>query len=225
MKATKEKIEENKKVMEKIMAKKINSEDISSSSNNNKKKEDSLIDKWYEQMEIIHRTTGIQGKYVVIGLLLCILIVSVGYFEKIITNLIGTIYPVYWTMKSINSESHDDKYWLTYWVVFAFFSLVDMFSGVFLKLIPFYFILKIIFLVWLFMPNSQGCYYVYYFIIIKLFKHVEKDIDEATEKIGEYTKNIVDQGNQIIEKTISKNKFSKNKEGSVFKPYPNKNGN
>ena len=213
-----DKIQENKKVMDKVLSKKI-SDSNTNISDKNKEKEHSLLAKWYEQMEIIHQKTGIQGKYVIIGLLTCLLIVSVGYFEKIITNLIGTIYPAYWTMKSIQSQNDDDKYWLTYWVVFAAFSLVDLFSGFLLKLIPFYFIIKIVFLVWLFMPNTQGCYYIYYFVIVKLFKHVEKDIDDATEKIGEYTKNIVNQGNEIIEKTISKNKKA---EGTLFEQNPNK---
>jgi len=207
-----DKILENKKVMEKVLSNK--------SLSKGKDTEYSLLSKWYEQMEIIHKKTGIEGKYVIIGLIISLLIVSVGYFEKIITNLIGTIYPAYWTMKSIQSQNDDDKYWLTYWVVFAFFSLVDMFSGFLMKLIPFYFIMKILFLVWLFMPNTQGCYYVYYFVIIKLFKQVEKDIDEATEKIGEYTKNIVNQGNELIEKSIIKN--NKKTDEPLFQPNPNK---
>lgn len=213
-----DKIQENKKVMEKVLSTKSSGKSTATPAKQ-KEAEHSLLGKWHEQMEIIHQKTGIEGKYVVIGLLACLLIVSVGFFERIITNLIGTIYPAYWTMKSIQSQNDDDKYWLTYWVVFAFFSLVDVFSGFLMKLIPFYFILKIVFLVWLFMPNTQGCYYVYYFVIIKLFKHVEKDIDEATEKIGEYTKNIVNQGNEIIEKTISKGKKA---EEPLFQVNPNK---
>ncbi len=205
-----DKILENKKVMEKVLS------NITSSKG--KEGEFSLLSKWYEQMEIIHKKTGIEGKYVIIGLIVSLLIVSIGYFERIITNLIGTIYPAYWTMKSIQSQNDDDKYWLTYWVVFAFFSLIDMFSGFLMKLIPFYFIMKILFLVWLFMPNTQGCYYIYYFVIIKLFKHVEKDIDEATEKIGEYTKNIVNQGNELIEKNIMKNNKKNNE--PLFQPDP-----
>jgi len=213
-------IQENKRLMEKVLFNKVN--DKTPTPINKKETEQSLIGKWYEQMEIIHKKTGIEGKYVVLGLIVCLLIVSVGYFERIITNLIGTIYPAYWTMKSIQSQNDDDKYWLTYWVVFAFFSLIDVFSGFLMKLIPFYFIFKIIFLVWLFMPNTQGCYYIYYFVIVKLFKHVEKDIDEATEKIGEYTKNIVNQGNEILEKTISKNKKM---EQPLFQVFKNKKAN
>jgi receptor expression-enhancing protein 5/6 len=216
-----DKLQENKKVIEKVLSTK-NSEKNQPTPAKIKEIEHSLLGKWHEQMEIIHQKTGIEGKYVVIGLLACLLIVSIGYFERIITNLIGTIYPAYWTMKSIQSQNDDDKYWLTYWVVFAFFSLVDVFSGILMKLIPFYFILKIVFLVWLFMPNTQGCYYVYYFVIIKLFKQLEKDIDDATEKIGEYTKNIVSQGNQIIEQTMSKGKKA---DEPLFQFNPNKKAN
>jgi len=205
------KIEENKKILDKVLQNK--------QKENKEKEEYSLLNKFNSQMNIIKNCTGIEGIYVIIALLISILVVSFGWFDKLITNLIGTIYPTYWTLKSIQSENSDDKYWLTYWVVFASFSIIDIFSVILIKFIPFYFIFKICFLIWLFMPNSQGCYYIYYFVIVKLFKKVEKDIDSATEKIGEYTKNIVIQGNDIIEKTINKSKESK--KGNLIKVEEN----
>jgi receptor expression-enhancing protein 5/6 len=205
------KIEENKKILDKVLQNK--------QKENKEKEEYSLLNKFHSQMNIIKNCTGIEGVYVIIALLISILVVSFGWFDKLITNLIGTIYPTYWTLKSIQSENSDDKYWLTYWVVFASFSIIDIFSVILIKFIPFYFIFKICFLIWLFMPNSQGCYYIYYFVIVKLFKKVEKDIDNASEKIGEYTKNIVLQGNDIIEKTINKSKESK--KGNLIKVTEN----
>jgi receptor expression-enhancing protein 5/6 len=164
---------------------------------NDKKENDeslSLYDKWMEQMNLIQEKTGIKGNYVIGFLLASILIVSLGYFERFITNLVGTVYPAFWTMKSIESKGDDDKHWLTYWVVFACFTIIDIFSGFILKFIPFYFFLKIIFLIWLFMPNSKGCNLVYHLLVVRVFKSFEKDIDKATEKITEYTKEIVNIG-------------------------------
>ena len=69
------------------------------------------------------------------------------------------------------------KEWLTYWVVFGFFIIIDMFSGLIMKIIPFYFVLKILFLIWMFLPGSSGCYLVYNYVILKLFKSVEDSLD------------------------------------------------
>jgi receptor expression-enhancing protein 5/6 len=112
--------------------------------------------------------------------------------------LVGTAYPVYWTMKAIESKSNEDKQWLTYWVVFACFTIIDMFSGYLLKFIPFYFFLKIVFLIWLFMPNSQGSYIIYHLLVVRVFRLYEQDIDKATEKLTEITKNIVNSGQDVI---------------------------
>lgn len=162
------------------------------------KEEYSILDKYYEHLELIQEKTGFQGKYVVIVLISAMFFVFIGFLERPITNLVGTAYPVYWTMKAIESKSNEDKQWLTYWVVFACFTIIDMFSGYFLKLIPFYFFLKIIFLIWLFMPNSQGSYLIYHLLVVRVFRLYEQDIDKATEKLTEITKNIVNTGQDVI---------------------------
>jgi receptor expression-enhancing protein 5/6 len=174
------------------------------------KKEISLYDKWLDYLELVHQKTGIKGKYVIVGLIASIIFVSVGFLDRFITNLVGTIYPAYWTMKSIETNTDDDRHWLTYWVVFASFTIIDIFSGFLLKYIPFYFFIKIVFLIWLFMPNSKGCIIIYNLVVFRLFKSVEQDIDQAGNKINEYTKelisitseNIEKQKNEIFEKVV-----------------------
>jgi receptor expression-enhancing protein 5/6 len=167
--------------------------------NINKDKEPSLISKWEEQMNLITEKTGIPGNYVIGGLVLSVIFVSIGFLDRFITNLVGTLYPAYWTMKSIESKGDDDKQWLTYWVVFACFTIVEIFLGFLLKFIPFYFFLKIIFLIWLFMPNSMGCHYVYHLLVVKVFKTFEHNIDNATGKLGEFTRDLVNQGTSILD--------------------------
>ena len=46
--------------------------------------------------------------------------------------------------KAIESEDKsDDTLWLTYWVVFAFFGVMEYFTDILLWWIPFYFFLKV----------------------------------------------------------------------------------
>jgi receptor expression-enhancing protein 5/6 len=186
----------------------------------NNKKEISLYEKWLEYLEIIHQKTGVKGKYVIVGLLTSIVFVSIGFLDRIITNIVGTVYPAYWTMKSIESKSSDAREWLTYWVVFACFTLIDTLSGFLLKYIPFYFFFKIIFLIWLFMPDSRNCTILYNLVIVKLFKSVEKDIDEAGVKFGELTKGLINQTNEAIEK--GKSEVIKKTAATIFEENPKK---
>lgn len=56
-----------------------------------------------------------------------------GYFAQFICNFVGFVLPAYWSMGAIEtSDKQDDTKWLTYWVVFAAFSVVDFFAdGIF----------------------------------------------------------------------------------------------
>ena len=160
----------------------------------------SLIDIYYNQMTLIYEKTGIPGTYVVLSLLMSVVFVYFNFLERMITNLVGTLYPAFWTMKSIENKSEDNKDWLTYWIVFAFFSIIDIFSGSILKFIPFYFFIKIIFLIWLF---TGGAHYVYHFLVIRVYKSVEKNIDNATDKFSEYTKEIINKGKDYIDTGVN----------------------
>jgi receptor expression-enhancing protein 5/6 len=163
----------------------------------------SLIEVYHNQMALIKEKTGIHGSYVLALLFISVLFVYLNVFESFITNLVGTLYPAFWTMKSIEMKGDDDKQWLTYWVVFAFFSIIDMFSGFILKFIPFYFFLKIIFLIWLFMPNSGGAHIIYHLLVVRVFKSFEKDIDHATDKFSKYTKEIINKGKDYIDTGVN----------------------
>jgi len=150
----------------------------------------SLREKWNEHILLIEEKTGISGNVVIIFLICCMIMVLFGFLEKIIMNAIGTFYPAYWSIKAIeaiesNSEDkEEEKHWLTYWVVFSLFTVFDLLTlGFVLKFIPFYFFFKIIFLIWLFMPNFKGATILYVLIIERLYKKYEKHIESATEHV------------------------------------------
>ena len=71
----------------------------------------------------------------------------------------------YPTLKSFitlgEGNQAEEKQWLTYWVVFGAFSIVDHFAGFILMFIPFYFVLKLAFLIWLQHPSTRGASFVY----------------------------------------------------------------
>ena len=158
---------------------------------NNQIKSESLVKKFKEQINLIQEKTGVNGYVFVCLMIIALICVYFNLFEKIITNLTGTIYPTFWTIKSIESKDGYTKKWLIYWIIFSSFILLDYFSGIILKFIPFYFILKICFLIWLQWPDSNGCYLVFNFIINRIFDAIEEDIDECVKEVSEVTNNYV----------------------------------
>uniref|UniRef100_F1LBN9 Receptor expression-enhancing protein n=1 Tax=Ascaris suum TaxID=6253 RepID=F1LBN9_ASCSU len=110
--------------------------------------------------------TGVKREqlaYTVTALLALYLII--GKSAQLVCNLIGFAYPAYASVKAIRTEEKDDDtQWLTYWTVFAFFSLLDFFAHVIMDVIPLYWLAKMIFLLYLSLPQTFGAakLYVYY---------------------------------------------------------------
>jgi len=83
-------------------------------------------------------------------------------------------------------DENDDKQWLTYWVVFGAFNIIDQFAGFVLHFIPFYYVLKLVVLILLFHPKFQGATWVYNNYIQEYATHIV-ELDEAAKKaIGEH---------------------------------------
>src|SRR3569832_121837 len=80
---------------------------------------------------------------------------------KLIVDLVGFVYPAYMSFKSMDSGNHDDTQWLTNWVVFSCFSIVESFFTFVVYLIPIYFWIKIGIIVYMWHPSSRGAQTLY----------------------------------------------------------------
>jgi receptor expression-enhancing protein 5/6 len=148
-----------------------------------KNDESVLFHKYKEQIKILQDKTGVNGRFIIIGLLSCGIIVFLGIFDSFITNLVGTILPAYLSMKSIETLETDlEKQWITYWVLFSFFNLLDKFSMIFIFYLPYYYFIKYLFLVWLFLPNFNGAAFLYDVFLSNHFKKVEAIVDQNMAK-------------------------------------------
>ena len=165
-------------------------------------KED-LMKKFDEQMKIIQDKTGINPKIVLGVLGAALLLTLIGWLDKYITCLVAIVLPTYWSIKAIETkEGDDDKQWLTYWAVYACFTFLDLFAGFIMKFLPFYFFMKLIFLIWCFMPNTQGAIYIYNYVILKIFKKYESRLDRGINKFMKKSNEMM----KKAEKTIEENK-------------------
>ena len=92
----------------------------------------------------------------------CVLLVFTGVASGFLVTIVGFLYPSYMSFKALESSTKaDDKFLLTYWVIFAFFRVFDGLFGFLLHLIPFYDLLKLVFLVYLYYPRTRGATVVY----------------------------------------------------------------
>jgi len=136
-------------------------------------------------LTFIEGKTGVPRLYLFGGCVLflaCYLIF--GYASGFVVALLGFLYPAYASVKAIESTNKDDDtQWLTYWVVYAAFSIAEFFSDIFLGWFPLYFLFKCAFLGWCMAPFSwNGASFLYTrFIAPFVLKH-EKEVDSYLRK-------------------------------------------
>ena len=105
--------------------------------------------------------------------------------SRLVSHLVGFAAPAYYSFKAIESaDTRDDRQWLTYWVVYAFFNLQEVATDFFTGRIQFYHPLKLAFLVWLMHPKTRGATWVYEHVLKPyVLRRMEKPVDRAAANI------------------------------------------
>lgn len=99
--------------------------------------------------------------------------------SRLLILVCGTLYPAYASYKAIRTRNAKEyAKWMMYWVVFAFFLSIETFSDVFLSWMPFYYELKIVFVIWLLSPMTKGSSFLFKKFVHPQLKKREKEIDE-----------------------------------------------
>ncbi|KAI1827882.1 TB2/DP1, HVA22 family-domain-containing protein [Xylaria intraflava] len=116
----------------------------------------------YPALTNLEKQTSIPKAYAVIGvatLYLFFIVFNLG--GQLLTNFAGFVIPGYYSLAALFSTSKsDDTQWLTYWVVFAFFTVTESAISI-VYWFPFYYTFKFVFLLWLSLPTFGGAQIVF----------------------------------------------------------------
>lgn len=70
----------------------------------------------YVEFKTLYKRTNIKPIYLVYVLVVFLVLIIIGFFEDLLTCLIGISYPIYISMKTLRTKTNEDiKQWLTYW--------------------------------------------------------------------------------------------------------------
>ncbi|GCC32119.1 hypothetical protein chiPu_0010579 [Chiloscyllium punctatum] len=93
--------------------------------------------------------------------------------------IFGTLYPAYSSYKAVKTKNVKEYVkWMMYWIVFAFFTTAETLTDIILSWFPFYFELKIAFVIWLLSPYTKGSSVLYRKFVHPTLSSKEKEIDE-----------------------------------------------
>ncbi|KAG2172147.1 hypothetical protein INT44_006616 [Umbelopsis vinacea] len=133
----------------------------------------------YKYFNDIEAKTKVKKTHIALGgASILFIMVFFNLAGGLITNTIGWLYPAYASFKAIETPgTADDKQWLTYWTVFGFVQTVEYFADVILYWFPFWYTFKVLFFLWLALPQFRGAEFLYSRFLRPVLLKAEPNID------------------------------------------------
>lgn len=128
------------------------------------------------------------------GLFVSSILILIFFGATILTVVITVVYPAVKSIQALetNDTEDDDKVWLTYWIMFGIFSLLDEFGGILLSFIPLYFYVRLAFFIFLMAPQTQGASLLYRTLVKPILsqhkERIQSFIDEVKGSANDLSK-------------------------------------
>ncbi|GIY21739.1 receptor expression-enhancing protein 2 [Caerostris darwini] len=108
--------------------------------------------------------------------------------SRLVLLVFGTLYPAYASYKTVKTKNvRDYVKWMMYWIVFALYTCIEIFTDIFIAFwCPFYYELKIIFVLWLICPATRGSTYIFKKIINPRLSKYETGIDAHIDSLWDH---------------------------------------
>ncbi|XP_075063236.1 receptor expression-enhancing protein 4 [Mixophyes fleayi] len=98
--------------------------------------------------------------------------------SRMVVLVFGLLYPAYSSYKAVKTKNvREYVRWMMYWIVFSLFMSVEMFTDIFLSWFPFYYEIKMAFVIWLLSPYTRGASLLYRKCVHPALSLREKEID------------------------------------------------
>jgi len=106
-----------------------------------------------------------------------------------VSTLVGHLYPLFASFRAMEDEHSDEsREWLAYWITYGSFLLAETALSGLLRWIPFYFLLRLCFISWLFWHDAAGAKLVYNLAIAPVLRSyrpgIEAALDKSTERVS-----------------------------------------
>jgi len=117
----------------------------------------------YPMLNNLERQTSVPKVYAFLGLVgMYFFLVFFNIAGEFLVNFAGFIIPGYYSLHALfTTGTTNDIQWLTYWVVYAFLAVIE--SAIHASYwFPFYYILKLVLVLWMSLPQFNGAQVVFH---------------------------------------------------------------
>jgi len=138
----------------------------------------------YKILNDFESQTSVPKVYVVLGVgALYFFLIFFNIAAEFLVNTLGFVIPAYYSLNALfTSNSVDDTQWLTYWVVYAFLTVVESAVNA-VYWFPFYYTFKFIAILWMALPQTNGAQIVFRAALQPLFaRHFNQGSTSANLK-------------------------------------------
>eukprot|EP00933_Yihiella_yeosuensis_P051328 TRINITY_DN49243_c0_g1_i1.p1 TRINITY_DN49243_c0_g1~~TRINITY_DN49243_c0_g1_i1.p1 ORF type:complete len:324 (+),score=60.34 TRINITY_DN49243_c0_g1_i1:128-1099(+) len=130
-----------------------------------------------------------------------VLFLFYGFGGQAVCTLLGIAYPAFESFKAVEDfanladldqselykKSTSLQFWLMYWIVVSMFTTFETFFYIVLVWLPFYYPLKVLVLLWLYMPQTRGANYAYHKLVSPYLRrnrhHIDSTLSESHRQI------------------------------------------
>ncbi|PGH13951.1 protein yop1 [Helicocarpus griseus UAMH5409] len=124
----------------------------------------------YPMLNNLERQTSVPKVYAFLGLVgIYFFLVFFNIGGSFLVNFAGFLIPGYYSLSALfTAQKADDTQWLTYWVVYAFLTVIE--SAVSAAYwFPFYYLFKFVLVLWMALPQTNGAQIVFHSFIQPVF--------------------------------------------------------
>lgn len=136
-----------------------------------------------EPLRIAEQKTGVPKLYLAAGAAVIVaLFIWLAFGIEFIVTVATFAYPAIQSVHAAQTKI-DVEHWLTYWLIFGAFVVLETFEETLVYYLPLYHYVKLAVLLWAFLPQTLGARVVYHNLILKFAPPANRK-DKIEEKVG-----------------------------------------